>query len=530
MRRLDRAERNLAPLIGFGVGLALLFMSVAAFLSVGFARVVPYVFLVVAVGAVGGSALVFRTQTARILASRSATYGALVTLSVLLVLGIATILNIYASTLLDIQYDFTEEKFHTLAEQSVKIVGGLDAPVTVIGFFTTDPEDFRYQDRVRAQDLLTLYRRESGGNLTFELVDPYTNPQRASRYGVEYESTVVFETAERQETTTTVTETEFTATLLKLTRETMPKVYFLTGHDERAMDNSEPTGYYDAVEALRKQNYIVGPLALRQQSPVRVPSDATAVIIAGPRIPPDASEIAALDTYAKNGGRVMVLIDPPNERLDTLRRWLRRWGIEVGNDIVIDIMNHAFDNAMIPAGQFEYHQITETFRRNNRSVPFRMACSVREASGSADDRRYDPLVQTTESNTAAWAETDFDTSPPRLEPADLPGPVTFGIASAPKADDGFEAAKTGARFVVIGDSDFASNSLYPLGGGDFFLNAVNWLTLQEDLISIAPKDAATRRLSPTMSRAEGFMLIGVTMLFMPLVVTVIGFGVWVKRR
>lgn len=530
MRRLDRAERNLAPLIGFGVGLALFFMGVAGFLSVGFARVAPYVFLVLAVASVAGSALLFRTQTARILASRSATYGALVALSVLLVIGITAILNIYASTLLDIQYDFTEEKFHTLSEQSVKIVGGLDAPVEVIGFFTTNPEDFRYQDRVRAEDLLTLYRRESAGALTFELVDPYTNAQRAASYGVEYESTVVFQTAERQETTTTVTETEFTATLLRLTREKMPKVYFLTGHDERLIDDSQPTGYYDAVEALQKQNYVVAPLALREQSPVRVPSDATAVIVAGPRITPDASEIAAMDTYAKNGGRVMVLIDPPNERLDAIRRWLRRWGIEVGNDIVIDVMNHAFDDATIPAGQFEPHQITESFRRNGRSVPFRMACSVSEASGAADDRRYDPLVQTTESESAAWAETDFDSVPPRLEPGDLPGPVTFGIASAPKADDGFEAAKTGARFVVIGDSDFASNSLYPLGGGDFFLNAVNWLTLQEDLIAIAPKDAADRRLAPTMSRAEGFMLIGVTMLFMPLVVTVIGVAVWVRRR
>ena len=93
-----------------------------------------------------------------------------------------------------------------------------------------------------------------------------------------------------------------------------------------------------------------------------------------------------------------------------------------------------------------------------------------------------------------------------------------------------EASKTGARFVVIGDSDFASNALFALGGGDLFLNAINWLTLQEDLISIPPKDAADRLLAPTMSRAEGFMLIGVTMLFMPLVVTVIGVAVWIRRR
>jgi ABC-type uncharacterized transport system involved in gliding motility auxiliary subunit len=529
MRRLDRAERNLAPLIALGVGIVLLFMSVAAFLSVGFTAVTPYVLLAVAFGALA-STLLFRTATARILSSRSARYGALVGISVLLVLGIAVILNIYASSLLDIQYDFTEEKFHTLSEQSTKVVQGLETPVEVIGFFTSDLDDFRGQDGIRARDLLTLYRRENRDLFSFEIVDPYTNAQRAASYGVDYESTIVFETGDRRETTNTVTETEFTATLLKLTREVMPKVYFLTGHDERPMGGGEGTSYYDATEALRKQNYIVSPLALRQQSPVRVPSDAAVVVIAGPRLALDASEIMALDTYAKNGGRILAMLDPPNEKLDSVRRWLRRWGIEVGNDIVIDIMNHAFNDATIPAGQFEPHQITESFRRQSRSVPFRMACSVSKASSGPDGRRFDVLVQTTESNTAAWGETDFETSPPRLQPGDLPGPVTFGVATAPEAADGFEASKTGARFVVIGDSDFASNNLYALGGGDFFLNAVNWLALQEDLISITPKDASDRRLAPTMSRAEGFMLIGVTMLFMPLVITVVGVAVWVRRR
>ncbi len=530
MRRLDRAERNVAPILGFGSGIVLLVGSVVALLGSGWSSPWPYVWLVLAVADIAGTVLVFRTQTARVLASRSATYGAVVALSVLLVLGIAVILNMYASSLLDIQYDFTEEKFHTLSEQSVQVVQGLDDSVEVVGFFTSDLDDFRGQDGIRARDLLTLYRRENRDLFSFEIVDPYTNAQRASAYGVEYESTVVFQTGDRRETTNTVTETEFTATLLKLTREEMPKVYWLTGHDERPISSGDQTSYYDAVEALRKQNYIVAPVALRQQSPVRVPSDATVVVIAGPRMPLDSSEISALDTYAKNGGRVLALLDPPNDKLDSVRRWLRRWGIDVGNDIVIDIMNHAFNDATIPAGQFEPHQITESFRRQSRSVPFRMACSVREASAGPEGRRVTPLVQTTDSNTAAWGETDFETSPPRLQPGDLPGPVTFGVASAPTAADGFDVSKTGARFVVIGDSDFASNSLYALGGGDFFLNAVNWLALQEDLIAIAPKDASDRRLAPTMSRAEGFMLIGVTMLFMPLLITVVGVGVWVRRR
>ena len=61
---------------------------------------------------------------------------------------------------------------------------------------------------------------------------------------------------------------------------------------------------------------------------------------------------------------------------------------------------------------------------------------------------------------------------------------------APKPDP----AKAGAgvrpksRFVTIGDSDFAANNAVRIQGNqDLFLNTINWLAQQENLISIRPK-------------------------------------------
>ena len=46
------------------------------------------------------------------------------------------------------------------------------------------------------------------------------------------------------------------------------------------------------------------------------------------------------------------------------------------------------------------------------------------------------------------------------------------------------------RIVVVGDSDFASNAAAGIqGNADLFVNMNNWLTQQEDLISIHPRDA-----------------------------------------
>ena len=54
------------------------------------------------------------------------------------------------------------------------------------------------------------------------------------------------------------------------------------------------------------------------------------------------------------------------------------------------------------------------------------------------------------------------------------------------------------RIMVIGDSDFASNAAAGIqGNADLFVNMNNWLTQQEDLISIHPRDAGDRRITMT---------------------------------
>ena len=54
------------------------------------------------------------------------------------------------------------------------------------------------------------------------------------------------------------------------------------------------------------------------------------------------------------------------------------------------------------------------------------------------------------------------------------------------------------RIMVVGDSDFASNAAAGIqGNADLFVNMNNWLTQQEDLISIHPRDAGDRRMTMT---------------------------------
>jgi ABC-type uncharacterized transport system involved in gliding motility auxiliary subunit len=115
------------------------------------------------------------------------------------------------------------------------------------------------------------------------------------------------------------------------------------------------------------------------------------------------------------------------------------------------------------------------------------------------------------------------TPPISIDPAkDKKGPFTLGAA-------GTTSGK--GRFVVVGSSSAAANQIFGIsqvGNRDLFLNMMNWLTADEDLISIRPKDPEDRRI--TMTRSQMTTLFYTSVIFFPLVVIVAGVGVWWRRR
>ena len=66
------------------------------------------------------------------------------------------------------------------------------------------------------------------------------------------------------------------------------------------------------------------------------------------------------------------------------------------------------------------------------------------------------------------------------------------------------------RFVVVGSADWATNSVLParqFGNRDLFLNMMNWLSSDEDLISIRPKDPEDQSFTMTARPEERGVLL-----------------------
>lgn len=543
----SRTGDKWAPLLGF-LTLILLFAT----LSSVFLRqsLVVWIFLVLGITSLTAFVILKRQAVSHFFVSRQVRYGTNVGVTVLLVIGIAVIANVIVVQRFDTSADWTSDRIYTLSDQTKNILHGLDREVRVLAFFSLSPDNNQMaRERQRATYLLEMYQRETD-KLSVEFVDPYSGAIQSQEYEIEFDGTTVFESGSVRERIRTVGEQEFTSATLKVTRDELVKIYFLTGHEEQEIDDFDQNrGYSQTKEELEKQNYRVDTLSLATQP--EVPADCAALVIPGPKAPLLPHEVNAISKYLDKNGKLFLMLDPslnsakdPNQGLVDL---MNRWGVTIGNDLVFDRIRPAFflvggsqPAAPTPVA-FEFHQITQHV---NRQVTFQFARSVTPKTDAGSNLNVKSLVKTTDEIGGSWGETKrqadgtFETDLSYTAGEDTPPPVSLAVAiqreggepnmgETPSADT---SEATGTRIVVVGDSDFADNFFfYGTGGGDFFLNAVNWLTLEEDLIAIRPVDPSERSLRLMTPREKAFVQLA-SIFLIPLIIFLIGVGVWWRRR
>jgi ABC-type uncharacterized transport system involved in gliding motility auxiliary subunit len=463
---------------------------------------------------------------------RQARYGTVSIVSVLVALGIAVAVN-YLGTRQNKRWDLTENQAYSLSEQTTKVLQGLDAPVDIAVFDL--PTAF---DNYRAR--LDTYRYESD-RINVEYVDVDRNPARARQAEVTQTGTILLTYKDRTQRINNSEEQDITNALIKLVTGAEKKVYFTQGHGERDSAGSDRLGYSSVAQALGRDNFTVDKLVLAQKP--EVPGDATVVVIAGPRTDFLPQEIEALKQYVARGGKVMALLDPPDPGqadVTNLRAFLHEWAIDFGNDVVVDALGaQVFQgDASVPvAASYPSHPITQDFRV---MTGFPLTRSVTPVEGGVESRFAQPLIQT---SPQSWAETDLSTVATgkvelNADKGDKAGPVTLGAAvSAPAANPPAaasanaspDAPKPETRIVGLGDSDFAANNFLGFQGNqDFFLNMVNWLAQQENLIAIRPREAQDRRLTLTGDQQQRIMLLSIFVI--PGLVLAGGVYTWWRRR
>ncbi len=459
------------------------------------------------------------------LSSRSAKFGSNAAMMIVFLTGILIVVNIFLNRF-TYRVDTTAAKQFSLAEQTRKVLKHLDSDVKVIGFFKSGEE-------FQARELFTEYAHYSP-RFSFEFIDPDKKPGLAKSYQITSYGTMVIVGKDKQEKVQKVAEEDVTNALIKVTREGVKKVYFLTGHGEKDFSSSEKGGLSTVKAKLEHENFLTDKILLAEQD--SIPSDCTVLIVAGPKSDLFQKEQDEIDKYLKKGGKVLFLLDPDSQ--EGYGQYLQKWGFKVGNDIVVDAsgIGQLFGaGPTIPiVSEYQKHALTKDFQI---MTFYPEARSISKAETVPTGVTFTEVAKT---SARSWGETRPLTSDKIAFDSgeDLRGPIAI-LATAEKdaenqpsaKEDRFDlgVVKAKTRLAVFGDSDFATNAYCKVqGNGDMFLNTVNWLAEEEDLISVRARDPEDRRLNLTQKQSRMILYLGVILL--PVLIFGTGIAVYNKRK
>ena len=473
-------------------------------------------------------------EIVRDFSGREARYGSLAVASIVVVFAILGAIN-YLAERHNKRWDLTAASQYTLSEQTRKIVGGLTRPVNVTVFARTD-EFERFRSRLEEYQYLST-------QLKIDYVDPEKRPSMADRLKENALGTIVMEYDGRVQRVTSDQEQDITNGLVKLLQQAQPKVFFVQGHGERDIAGSAGDGYSGIADRLKADNFLAEPLVLLQQD---IPADASVLVLAGPKSDLLEPEIAKLKAYLAKGGKLLAMIDPPQNadapKLTNILALMKEWSIDFGENAVLDPMSRLRGaQPDVPvAARYPFHPITNTFELLT-AYPY--ARSVKAADGPPAGRTVTAFI---ESGRNSWAESDLRTlttksvAQPDFDQGDVQGPVSLAVAvnapidgaTPPPADE--KAAeptpsKPETRIVAVGDSDFVANSIAATAGNtDMFLNMVNWLAQQENMIALRPRNPEDRRVS--LTAGQDSMIFWFTLVILPGLIFLAGVQTWWRRR
>jgi ABC-type uncharacterized transport system involved in gliding motility auxiliary subunit len=452
--------------------------------------------------------------------ARQTKYAAYATVYIIVILAVLVVANFLANRY-NKSYDATANKRFTLSDQTKKVVGDLKQDVT-ISYFD------RANGMQNAKDLLDRYHNLSP-KLHIQYVDLLKNPTLARAENVTREGEAVVQVGSRREDAKTFDEEGVTGALIRALKGGEREVCVVSGHGEHRLDDSSQSDGFSGFQSIvQRDNYKVQSINLQQKA--EVPADCTVLVVAGPTGDYIQPEVDAIKKYVESGGRALFMMDPPlklgrkqisdNQPLSDL---LASWGVTADKDLLLD---ESAASQLLGGGpeapvilQYDSHPIVNDLTNVSTAFPL---------SRSLETKNTDKTTITKLFSTSAdsFATSDLASSEIRINPAkDKHGPFTLAVAGT------YSGAKPSGsgRFVVVGNSGWASNQALGFSGNrNLLLNMVNWLSSDEDLISIRPKEPEDRRI--TLTRAQFRLVQTTSQFFLPLIVIVGGVMVWLKRR
>jgi len=451
--------------------------------------------------------------------ARQTKYAAYVAVYIIIVITVLVVANVLANRY-NKSFDATSNKRFSLSDQTKKVIKESKDDIKIVYF--DKPTGFQ-----QGRDLLDRYA-DISPKVHVEYVDAYKNPQRVRQAGIKREGTAVVEIGNKREEARTFDEEGVTGALIRDLKGGERIVCAVAGSGEHQLEDSSAKGLSQFKDLAGKDNYKTQSINLLQKA--EVPSTCTVLVVPGPKGDYVQPAVDAIKTYVENGGRALIMLDPvfdfaressgDNAALIAL---LSSWGVTPQKNLVLDEnpVSQLFGTGPeVPlVTKYEAHPIVSEMTNHATGFPVSRSLEIK----NGDKTTVTKLFGTGEDS---FTTTNLSSPEIRIDPKkDKHGPFTLGAAGT------YNTGKPNnqGRFVVVGSASWMANSFLKFDGNrNLVLNMMNWLSSDEDLISIHRPEPEDRRIN--LSRAQMIMIRWVSQAVLPLIVILGGIMVWWKRR
>ncbi len=460
----------------------------------------------------------------------------------------------WLSTRFPMRWDMTAAGLYSLSDSTVKMLSRLDKPVRITFF-----HDPMMRETVELYQLIA----DRSPKVTVQFFDPMINPAQARMMGVQFAGTSLMESEGRRLTVNGPSETEIANGILRISRGSTQRICFLDGHGEpdpfsiESHDHTEGDaghshglgakfvvherhGMAKARIALESMNYSVEKVALSQTG---VALDTCGVlVVVGPQSPLLPREVEQVQGFIDRGGNALLMLDPFIKT--GLEPVVRSVGVVLDDDLVIDDASHFWSDPSAPAvTDYNRHQLTQ-------DLPLSFFPGARSLSPTPQRVPNTYVMPLANTSKHSFGEVTRDRA--EFDPGqDMQGPLTVmavvsrrmdaqdlddkALPAVASSEDGAKPAAAGdtgrrkSRIVVVGDSDFATNSFFHImGNGKLFLNTINFLAAQENLIGVEPRTFDVPRVNLTNRQMKGTFFLSVILI--PALLALVGTIVWWRQR
>jgi ABC-2 type transport system permease protein len=494
-----------------------------------------------------------------------------------------------------IRFDITKNKSYTLSEVSKHLYKEIPEQVTIT-YYVSDKLVKMHPVPGEIEDLLREYAAQSKGKIRLFVKDPVKagvvvsverlgiQPQQIQTVEQDQASVatvytgIVIEYLDKTEVLPVVfsldtLEYDLTSRIRALVKDSERQVGVLVADADKSWTNDYQ--YVDKV--LQKAGYKVRQLFKGDE----IPQDLSAVFVFGGAEDLDEWDLYRLDYYLQRGGKLLYAVDgvfvDSRSNLQArpiedkgLLRMLETYGVRIEKQLVLDKANLTIPyqsmsmSGMVQVKLVRYpHWVVVLPQNSNSKHPltarfdgldlfWASPLTVNSQAGVTADNLFS-------STKEAWLMTkDFVTNPDMeavfaSEAAKTKGQYTLGTSLTGTFPSYFKGknkpikagskdvlpdmpgeAKPG-RLIVIGDSEFPTTLVQYTNSNqnlEFLVQAADWLSSDNDILSIRTRLPATGRLnkiSDPIERAQAMLMAQlINLVLIPLLV--IGYGVFRNLR